>query len=149
MLKRNKPHTLDSLMERTRVEADCLIWTGSMRPNGYGTVVFQNRQRSVHAVVYHLLNPEFCFQVGTEIDHTCNNRACINPNHLQEVTHTENMRLAVARRKTCRAGHEWNEQNTYTARVKRKQGGYREQRFCRVCRRIAAMNFRNKGGFYR
>ena len=34
----------------------------------------------------------------------------------------------------CKAGHEWNEANTYTTTVKRKQGGVRVQRFCRKCR---------------
>lgn len=34
----------------------------------------------------------------------------------------------------CKAGHEWSEANTYVATTKRKQGGYREQRFCRKCR---------------
>ena len=34
----------------------------------------------------------------------------------------------------CKKGHEWNEKNTYVTTVKRKQGGTRQQRFCRVCR---------------
>lgn len=34
----------------------------------------------------------------------------------------------------CKAGHEWTDANTYVTKVKRKQGGYREQRYCRICR---------------
>lgn len=40
----------------------------------------------------------------------------------------------INERTHCKAGHPWNEQNTYLATVKRKQGGTREQRYCRVCR---------------
>ena len=29
---------------------------------------------------------------GLEIDHTCNNRRCVNPWHLDQVTHDENLR---------------------------------------------------------
>lgn len=40
----------------------------------------------------------------------------------------------IAQREHCKAGHEWNEQNTYFIAVKRKQGGTRMQRYCRACR---------------
>lgn len=40
----------------------------------------------------------------------------------------------ITARNTCKAGHEWNDENTYLATVKRKQGGTRTQRFCRACR---------------
>jgi hypothetical protein len=82
-----------------------------------------------------------------EVDHTCNNRACINPLHLEAVSHTENMRRGLERRETCKAGHLWDEKNTYTTEVKRKQGGVRYQRFCRECRakHQADSRERNKG----
>jgi hypothetical protein len=35
---------------------------------------------------------------GTEIDHECENHACVNPEHLQAVSHRENVLLAVERR---------------------------------------------------
>lgn len=47
-------------------------------------------------------------------------------------------------RTQCKAGHEWNDKNTYTTKVKRKQGGYRIQRFCRVCRARAQADLRTR-----
>lgn len=145
MLKRNKPHDLSSLLSRTIPDGDCLIWQGSARRNRYGVVVFKGRQRSVHAVVYHLLNPDrFSFQVGMEIDHICNRRECVNPAHLEVVSHEENMARGLQRRATCRAGHPWTEKSTYVTRVRRKQGGFRQQRYCRECRRLTMKQRRSK-----
>lgn len=142
---RNKPHTLESLMERTVPKGDCLLWQGPTRSNGYGTVVYMGKQRSTHALALHLHAPDkFNFDPGKEVDHTCNERACINPAHLEVVTHQENMRRGRERRRTCRAGHPWTEENTYLTQVKRKQGGFRLQRYCRKCRAIAQAEFRKK-----
>lgn len=41
----------------------------------------------------------------------------------------------IHERTHCKAGHPWNEENTYEATVKRKDGkGTRQQRYCRKCR---------------
>lgn len=39
---------------------------------------------------------------GTEIDHTCQNKACVNPDHLEAVTHAENVRRSGLRRREIR-----------------------------------------------
>lgn len=143
MLHRNKPHTLQSLLEKTKAMGECQVWTGAAKiHNGYGVAVYRGKQTTVHRIMYMLGHNLTMLEKDIEVDHTCNNRACININHLQLVTHAENMYLAASRRSTCRAGHEWNDKNTYTTQVKRKQGGYRMQRYCRVCRATAAANFR-------
>ncbi len=41
----------------------------------------------------------------------------------------------------CQRGHEWSDANTYVQEVKRKQGGTRTGRYCRVCR---AANMRQR-----
>lgn len=42
---------------------------------------------------------------GLELDHLCNNPACVRPDHLEPVTHQENMRRRFERRQTCPNGH--------------------------------------------
>jgi hypothetical protein len=62
-----------------------------------------------------------------ELDHLCRHRGCVNPAHLEAVTHAENMaRGAYALKTHCAHGHEFNDENTY-----RPLTGGRE---CRVCR---------------
>lgn len=132
MRKRNTPHTEGSLLELTKLDGDCMIWQGGKTSHGYGVVVYMNQQTTTHRVLYMLRHG--AIPAGMEIDHTCNRRDCINPAHHQLVTHKENMQRGAQRRTTCRAGHPWDDKNTYVTTIKRKQGGTREQRYCRICR---------------
>lgn len=78
------------LASRARREGDCLRWTGSRTPAGYGQMSVAGRLVGVHRVAYELAVgpvPE-----GLEIDHLCRVRDCINPDHLEVVTHAENVR---------------------------------------------------------
>ena len=49
---------------------------------------------------------------------------------------------AMKERTHCKAGHPWTDENTRISKVKRKQGGYREQRYCRVCGKLHQRNRR-------
>lgn len=150
MRTRNKPHTKESLLALTKPEGDCWMWQGTKRSNGYGVTVYRGKQTTTHRVMFEI-HHEIKLSSEMEVDHTCNNRGCINPMHLEAVNHTENMKRGLERRTTCKAGHPWNEENTYTTEVKRKQGGVRYQRYCRICRakHQADLRERNKGGFHR
>jgi hypothetical protein len=92
-------------------ENDCWIWTAAIHPRGgYGQVkdLSRGRMTYAHRVVYEAVNGSI--PDGLEIDHLCNLRACVNPEHLEAVTHAENVRRAVERRTTCLSGkHPWPE----------------------------------------
>jgi hypothetical protein len=75
------------------------------------------------------------FPEGLESDHLCRNRACVNAEHIEPVTHETNMRRGTSGessraramlRTHCKNGHAYDEANTYI-----KQGW----RFCRACNR--------------
>lgn len=69
-------------------ESGCWNWNGPLS-KGYGTVWADGRNRGAHCVLYELVVGPV--PKGLELDHLCRNRRCCNPNHLEPVTHQENM----------------------------------------------------------
>jgi DNA-binding XRE family transcriptional regulator len=77
-------------------DTPCWLWQKTRNEKGYGVMVRNREYRAAH-VVYYEQNvgpvPE-----GMEIDHRCRNRACVNPDHLEAVTHKENMVRGIVAR---------------------------------------------------
>lgn len=68
----------------------CWVWTGAQQGAGYGMLRVDGEGASAHR----LAHEEWIGPIpdGLEIDHLCRVRLCINPEHLEAVTHLENMR---------------------------------------------------------
>lgn len=67
----------------------CWLWTGAAS-NGYGQIRLSPAAPSwAHRVVFET----FVGPIPTELelDHLCRNTMCVNPVHLEPVTHLENM----------------------------------------------------------
>ena len=118
------------LASRSVAVDGCVVWSGYVSDDGYGYITFKGSTITTHKLAFEsVVGP---VPDGLEIDHLCRNRACWNPDHLEAVTHQENMRRAAQhwnrRRETCPRGHELVEENLYE---------YRGARACRACRRDA------------
>ena len=120
----------------TKIETDpvtgCWLWTGNISGGtGYGGINYKNRQQGAHRVVYELLVGPI--PDGLELDHLCRVRRCVNPGHLEPVTHRENALRGLgpsagnATATHCIHGHPFDADNTYV-----KSNGHR---FCKVCAR--------------
>lgn len=110
-------------------EGGCMVWAGNLSKNGYGKMSLGGESLLVHRVSYeHSVGP---IEIGMVIDHLCRNRACINPDHLDQCTIGENVMRGDtigARNKAathCKRGHEFTEANT----VYLTRGG----RVCKTC----------------
>jgi hypothetical protein len=100
----------------------CWPYRGSTFRKGYGQVRALG-ERMAHRLAYKLtIGP---IPVGLTLDHTCRNRICVNPKHLDPVTIQENIRRA--RKSHCSRGHEFTAENTTLA------GNWRS---CRTCNRV-------------
>jgi hypothetical protein len=71
----------------------CWTWTGAGGDGDYGAVWYQGSTRKAHVVVYELLVGPV--PAGLELDHLCRVKHCVRPDHLEPVTHAENMRRTV------------------------------------------------------
>ena len=79
------------LMSHVRIDpSGCWIWTGSLNGKGYGQMHWRGRPCGAHRVSYALLRGALLD--GMELDHLCRNRPCVNPDHLEQVTHQINVR---------------------------------------------------------
>jgi hypothetical protein len=111
----------------------CWEWIGARDSRGYGNVRAAGRVRKAHRVVYEALHGPI--PPGVECDHLCRAQWCVNPEHLELVTHAENVRRGAARwvpgarqraKRRCPRGHAYTKANTY---VQPSTGG----RACRTC----------------
>lgn len=78
-------------MRKYQVAPDgCWEWQGSRDESGYGLIAIGGRTRRAHRVSFEIHR---CVAIGSEhhVLHSCNNRRCMNPEHLRTGTHQENM----------------------------------------------------------
>jgi HNH endonuclease len=127
---------LDRFMEKWTPDPStgCWVWTAGLKSGGYASIGIGGGRRGVisgHQAAWLLFRGEI--PRGLELDHLCRNTACVNPDHLEAVTHVENMRRgavnggALWKPKThCSKRHPMTPENI---------GFYLGTRYCRQCSR--------------
>ena len=120
----------ESYIDKT--DSGCWLWTGGKNIDGYGCFRLKSIIVKAHRVSYELYVDKIPKHL--ELDHLCRVEHCVNPKHLEAVTHRENCkRVYHTPRKECFKGHSYTSENTYYA----KSG----KRACKACHRVWAMNW--------
>lgn len=151
----SKGYTLpfEKRMEKVqRADNGCWHWQGTILKAGYGQLKHKQQHWLAHRFFYEELRAPI--PDGMLLDHTCHNdsdclggntclhRRCVNPFHLEPVTHQVNIargRNANDKKTHCPQGHEYSEQNTYVT----SQG----HRLCKTCGHKRKILQKDKPGY--
>jgi hypothetical protein len=116
----------------------CWIWSSKELWYGYGKYFLGGKLRRAHLVACELAGKQI--PEGLVADHLCRVRACVNPDHIEAVTQSENLKrspLTPAGRTRCGRGHDL----TLTDSWYYYSGGRRR---CRLCIPIVSKEWRTK-----
>jgi hypothetical protein len=130
---------------------ECEIWPGFKRNSGYGVKIVNYRPTSAHKwtweqfngpvpegmVLDHICHTEAVKNKECEGGFDCKHRGCVNLDHLELVTFSENVRRgmhSIDNKTTCKKGHDYTDPNNIMVR----KSGKRE---CAQCNRDRANAF--------
>src|SRR5580658_194886 len=78
----------------------CWLWTGYLDKNGYGSFTFGKHNatncKKAYRMAWELINGPT--EKGLHLHHTCRNRKCVNPAHLEPMPPSDHARISATER---------------------------------------------------
>lgn len=114
----------------------CWVWLGGVNDRGYGLVKIGGKHRKAHVVMWEMRNGPIT--PGCELHHDCENKRCVNPDHLKMLTKAQHRAIHShsSQKDVCGRGHPMTPENVYI----RANGA----RVCRKCNAIRVGNWHKK-----
>ena len=126
----------------TEPNSGCWLWISNTTDRGYGLFNLYDVVLRKWTIVYaHRFSYEMYkgfIPIGLEVDHLCRVTCCVNPFHLEAVTHKVNvlrgdgLSAQSARQTHCKRGHELSGNNLY---INPQSSSHRR---CRACAKTNA-----------
>lgn len=117
MTRSNPKKLRERLLAKTVIRNNgCWTWQGPPNNWGYGVIRYKYKRYPVHRLSYVFLKNKRIPR-NFVVDHLCRQKLCINPDHLEAVTHGENVlrgegAAAQNKRKTrCLCGRRYDVSN--------------------------------------
>ena len=142
--------TIEEFMSRVKVDgvSGCWEWQSYIcKRDGYGKIGFDGKIIGTHRISYILHHGSI--PDGLFVLHKCDNRKCVNPEHLYVGTAKDNMNDKMDRdrhfnghsaKTHCNYGHEFTAENTLFRKQKMKNG--KPWRACKMCAKIRGEKWR-------